>query len=192
MIAGKLEEGACGWNCSVDGHTISAFPQFKDQVTNYIACDSAETLEVGQHTLNVNFYFPSKITSTLWLDSIQYQPLPSDPLDSVMFRIHNSDPSIDYSNSSGEWFWQEAQTNATDRIGANMGFAFNGSSVTLYTLVLTSNGTEPLNAAKGFHFLDGNSNSTLFELPGSIKIRILHHCTKLPSLHRTQPLHVTA
>ncbi|KAF9075646.1 hypothetical protein BDP27DRAFT_1212378 [Rhodocollybia butyracea] len=130
MIAGKLE-GAYGWNCSVDGHAIESFPQRAAQVTNYVACDSAGLLEgtIGQHTLDVNFYFPgTNTTSTsgqpLWLDSIQYQPLPSDPLDSVTLRIYNSDPSVVYANISGAW--TNEQTNSTDTTGASMDFTFNG------------------------------------------------------------------
>ncbi|KAF9064998.1 hypothetical protein BDP27DRAFT_109620 [Rhodocollybia butyracea] len=95
MVAG---EAPCSWNCSVDGRLIASFEVDPTQITNYIACDSAGTLQgtTGQHTLDVNFYFPpnahSTSTRSLWLDSIQYQPLASDPLDSVTLRIHNSDP----------------------------------------------------------------------------------------------------
>ncbi|KAF9075661.1 hypothetical protein BDP27DRAFT_1358816 [Rhodocollybia butyracea] len=169
MVAG--EGASYAWNCSVDGHTITSFLVDTTQVTNYIACDSAGTLQgtTGQHTLDVNFYFPPNANSTstqsLWLDSIQYQPLASDPLDSVTLRIHNSDPSVRYANSSGGWFWQGAQTNATDRTGTSMDFSFNGSSVTLYTVVF-GNETEVFNANTAFYSLDGNS--TFFDLPGSM------------------------
>ncbi|KAF9075667.1 hypothetical protein BDP27DRAFT_1044194 [Rhodocollybia butyracea] len=122
-------EGEIEWNCSVDGRNIgTVLTQFVDQVTNFIACDSAGTLEgtTGPHTLDVNFYFLPNTSTSGWLDSIQYQPLPSDPLDSVTLRIHNSDPSVRYSNSSEDWIWQGGQANATHSNGASVDFAFNG------------------------------------------------------------------
>lgn len=122
------------WNCTVDGHQITSFTVNTNQVTNYIACDSAGILQgtTSNHTLDVNLFFlptdTSNSTQSLWLDSIQYQPLPSDPLDSVMLRVHNSDPSVTYSNSSGGWSWQGFESNSTQRTGTSMNFAFNGMS----------------------------------------------------------------
>ncbi|KAF9064999.1 hypothetical protein BDP27DRAFT_1332761 [Rhodocollybia butyracea] len=144
-------EGEIEWNCSVDGRNIgTVLTQFVDQVTNFIACDSAGTLEgtTGPHTLD---------------------PLPSDPLDSVTLRIHNSDPSVRYSNSSEDWIWQGGQANATHSNGASVDFAFNGSSVALYTIVLSNSGPMQFDANKAFYLLDGNSNSTSFDLPASMK-----------------------
>ncbi|KAF9075664.1 hypothetical protein BDP27DRAFT_1358818 [Rhodocollybia butyracea] len=171
MVAGSIEgPQAYGWNCSVDGHTITSFVGGVDpkQVTNYIACDSARTLErgkAGQHTLNVNFYFPGNTTGpSLWLDSIQYQPLPSDPLDDVTLRIDSSDPSVTYGNMSGGWTWQGDQSNGTQKTKTSMDFAFNGSSVTLYTVVLSS--PSLFNANRAFYSLDGKP--TFFDLPGSM------------------------
>ncbi|KAF9061782.1 hypothetical protein BDP27DRAFT_1428549 [Rhodocollybia butyracea] len=176
MIAGNLDHDgpkAYGWNCSVDGHSIISFVNDANptQVANYIACDSAGTLQgtTSQHTLNVNFYFLPNTNSTsnqsLWLDSIQYQPLPSDPLDSVTIRIDNSDPSVRFSNVSGTW-QRDPTYNLTQTTGTSMDFSFNGSSVTLYSLVFTPNNTGGYNANMAFYSIDGNSTS--FVLPGSM------------------------
>ncbi|KAJ3796277.1 hypothetical protein GGU11DRAFT_152101 [Lentinula aff. detonsa] len=159
------------WNCTVDGHLITSFTVDTDQVTNYIACDSAGILQgtTGEHTLDVNLSFRptnSSTTQSLWLDNIQYQPLPSDPLDSVMLRVHNSDPSVTYRNSSGGWSWQGFGSNSTQRTGTSMNLAFNGSSVTLYSVNF---GAPTLfNASTAFYAIDSNS-SVNFDLPGSAK-----------------------
>ncbi|KAJ3833878.1 hypothetical protein F5878DRAFT_713000 [Lentinula raphanica] len=161
-------EGSYGWYCNVDGnHLITSFTVDTNQVTNYIACDSEGTLSgtTGEHTLAVNFFFypDSPSNSSLWLDSIQYQPLPSDPLDTVTLRIHNSDPSISYSNSSGGWSFQGLNSNATDLTGTSMSLAFNGTSATLYSVNFGS--PTQYNATTAFYTLDGKS--TYFDLPGS-------------------------
>ncbi|KAF5393491.1 hypothetical protein D9757_000460 [Collybiopsis confluens] len=157
------------WNCTVDDHLISSFSVNTTQITNYIGCDSGGTLEglKGPHTLNMDLHFsPSNDTSTqsIWLDSIEYQPLPEDSLDSVTMRIHNSDPSVMYSNSSGGWSWQGFESNSTGRTGTSMNFEFNGSSVSLYSVIF---GWPTLyNASTAFYTIDGNSSSD-FDLPGS-------------------------
>ncbi|KAJ4483574.1 hypothetical protein J3R30DRAFT_3698434 [Lentinula aciculospora] len=160
------------WNCTVDNHLITSFTVDTNQVTNYIACDSAGVLQgtTGEHTLDVNLSFrptnTSNSTQSLWLDSIQYQPLPSNPLDSVTLRVHNSDPSVTYSNSSGGWSWQGFESNSTQRTGTSMNFAFNGSSVTLYSVNFGS--PTLFNATTAFYAVDGNSGVN-FDLPGSAK-----------------------
>ncbi|KAJ3769600.1 hypothetical protein FB446DRAFT_847590 [Lentinula raphanica] len=155
------------WSCNVDNHSITNFRVDSSQTTNIIACDSGGTLSgtTGEHTLTVNFIpLPDSPSSTsLWLDSIQYQPLPSDPLDAVTLRIHNSDPSISYSNSSGSWSIQGLNSNATDQTGTSMSLAFNGTSATLYSVNYGS--PTPLKATTAFYTLDGKS--TDFDLPGS-------------------------
>ncbi|KIK61269.1 hypothetical protein GYMLUDRAFT_593488 [Collybiopsis luxurians FD-317 M1] len=159
----------CHWNCSVDNHLISSFGRNTTQMTNYIACDSGGVLQgmTGSHTLDMNIYFsPSNETQSVWLDSIQYQPLPKDPLDSVTLRVHNSDPSVTYSNSSGGWSWQGFESNGTEITGTSMNFAFNGSFVSLYSVIF---GWPTLyNATTAFYTIDGNSSSN-FELPGAIQ-----------------------
>ncbi|KAJ4483605.1 hypothetical protein J3R30DRAFT_1807771 [Lentinula aciculospora] len=162
-------EGLYGWNCTVDNHVITSFDVDTPQVTNYIACDSAGTLagSTNEHALGVNFFFfpDSPSNSSIWLDSIQYQPLPSDPLDALTLRIHNSDPSVTYSNSSGGWSFQGINSNATDITGTSMGLAFNGTSASLYSV----NFGDPaqFNASTAFYTVDGDS--TDFDLPGSAK-----------------------
>ncbi|KAJ3760674.1 hypothetical protein EV360DRAFT_80944 [Lentinula raphanica] len=160
-------EGFYGWYCNVDNHLITSFTVDTNQVTNYIACDSEGTLSgtTGEHTLAVNFFFypDSPSNSSLWLDSIHYQPLPSDPLDAVTLRIHNSDPSVSYSNSSGGWSFQGLNSNATDLTGTSMSLAFNGTSATLYSVNFGS--PTQYNATTAFYTLDGKS--TDFDLPGS-------------------------
>ncbi|KAJ3769603.1 hypothetical protein FB446DRAFT_209474 [Lentinula raphanica] len=161
------------WNCTVDGHLISSFTVDTNQVTNYIACDSAGILQgtTGEHTLDVNFAFRPTNTSdsqSLWLDDIQYQPLPSDPLDSVMLRVHNSDPSVSYSNSSGAWNWQGFESNSTQITGTSMNFNFNGSSVTLYSVNFGS--PTRFNASTAFYAIDSNP-SVDFDLPGSSTVQ---------------------
>ncbi|KAJ4487224.1 hypothetical protein C8J55DRAFT_558280 [Lentinula edodes] len=162
-------EGIYGWYCNVDNHLITSFTVDTSQVTNYIACDSEGTLSgtTSEHTLVVNFFFypDSPTTSSLWLDSIQYQPLPSDPLDAVTLRIHNSDPSISYSNSSGGWSFQGLNSNATDLTGTSMSLSFNGTSTTLYSVNFGS--PTEYNATTAFYTIDGKS--TDFDLPGSAK-----------------------
>ncbi|KAJ3875807.1 hypothetical protein F5051DRAFT_52549 [Lentinula edodes] len=162
------------WNCTVDGHQITSFTVNTNQVTNYIACDSAGILQgtTSNHTLDVNLFFlptnTSNSTQSLWLDSIQYQPLPSDPLDSVMLRVHNSDPSVTYSNSSGGWSWQGFESNSTQRTGTSMNFAFNGSSVSLYSVNFGS--PTLFNANTAFYAIDGNTGVN-FDLPGSATVQ---------------------
>ncbi|KAJ3994512.1 hypothetical protein F5050DRAFT_1809526 [Lentinula boryana] len=160
-------EGTYGWYCNVDNHLITSFTVDTSQVTNYIACDSEGTLSgsTDVHTLVVNFFFypNSQSNSSLWLDSIQYQPLPSDPLDAVTLRVHNSDPSVSYSNSSGGWSFQGLNSNATDLTGTSMSLAFNGTSTTLYSVNFGS--PTQYNATTAFYTIDGKS--TDFDLPGS-------------------------
>ncbi|KAJ4483573.1 hypothetical protein J3R30DRAFT_1802031 [Lentinula aciculospora] len=160
-------EGIYGWYCNVDDHLITSFTVDTSQVTNYIACDSEGTLSgtTSEHTLVVNFFFypDSPSTSSLWLDSIHYQPLPSNPLDAVTLRVHNSDPSVTYSNSSGGWSFQGLNSNATDLTGTSMSLAFNGTSATLYSVNFGS--PTEYNATTAFYTLDGKS--TDFDLPGS-------------------------
>lgn len=85
---------------------MPSFQINQTQITNFIACDSGQMLSgmTDEHTLDVNFWFEqqSSNVSMIWLDSIQYQPLPSNPLEGVAIRIHNSDPSVTY-NSIGAW-----------------------------------------------------------------------------------------
>lgn len=105
------------------------------QVTNYYACDSGQLLygDHRQHTLNVTFTIPESAVkdSMVWLDSLQYQPLPSDPLDAVMLRVHNSDPSFSYNNISGAWIQDIRMTgsNYTKTVGARVKFDFNGALI---------------------------------------------------------------
>ncbi|KIK61267.1 hypothetical protein GYMLUDRAFT_243903 [Collybiopsis luxurians FD-317 M1] len=168
IVAGT---GLYGWNCSVDNHLITSFSVNASQVTNYIACDSAETLAAStndEHTLNVNFFFSptSPANSSLWLDSIQYQPLPSDPLDAVTLRVHNSDPSVSYSNSSGGWTYQGLGSNGTDTTGTSMTFNFNGTSASLYSVRFGY--PNVFNSSTAFYSIDGKS--TDFDLPGSTTV----------------------
>lgn len=131
-------EGLYGWNCSVDDHVIVSFDVDTPQVMNYIACDSAGLLDgsTSEHTLGVNFFFfpTSPSNSSLWLDSIQYQPLPSNPLDAVTLQIDGSDPSIIYNNVSGGWF-ESFGANATDNAATSVNFIFNGTWMQTYHLV---------------------------------------------------------
>ncbi|KAE9400676.1 hypothetical protein BT96DRAFT_818870 [Gymnopus androsaceus JB14] len=160
------------WNCTVDNHEIINFLVETGEITNIFACDSADILQgtTGEHTLNVQLIPNNSTTnatqSTVWLDSILYQPLPTDPLDSVMLRIHNSDPSVSYGNSSGAWTFQGYQSNATGTTATSMNFAFNGSSVTLYSVNF---GNPIYNASTAFYTIDGTS-STDFVLPGSTNV----------------------
>ncbi|KAF5392051.1 hypothetical protein D9757_003258 [Collybiopsis confluens] len=166
------------WNCAVDDHPIDNFPFNTTQITNYIGCDSGETLQEGLHTLNVDLHFsPSNDTSTqsIWLDSIEYQPLPEDPLDSVMMRVHNSDPSVTYSNSSGEWSWQGSESNST-AAATSVNFEFNGSFVSLYSINFGG-----YNASPAFYIIDGNSSSD-FDLPGSTLINYYYEILNYPLL----------
>ncbi|KAE9400305.1 hypothetical protein BT96DRAFT_1018971 [Gymnopus androsaceus JB14] len=110
VIAVEDPSNAAGWNCTVDSHLINnALITFNGLVTGIVACDSGLTLAgmFDEHTLEMNFEFSESAegangaTSTIWLDSIQYQPLPSDPLDGVMLRVHNSDPFVTYDNNTG-------------------------------------------------------------------------------------------
>ncbi|KAJ3826569.1 hypothetical protein F5880DRAFT_1610115 [Lentinula raphanica] len=181
-------QGEFGWACRVDNHSIPSNTLNSNQVTNYIACDSEGTLSgtTSEHTLEVDLFLsvdsPFVLNSSLWLDSIQYQPLPSDPLDALTLRIHNSDPSISYSNSSGEWTdFQGLDANATDLTGSSMSLAFNGTqvliisrtgltgllgtSVTLYSIDYGS--PAQYEAATAFYTLDGKS--TDFDIPGSME-----------------------
>ncbi|KAF5384548.1 hypothetical protein D9757_006496 [Collybiopsis confluens] len=162
--------GFYGWNCTVDNHLITSFKVDTAPVTNYIACDSAETLagSAEEHTLDVNFYFfpTSPSNSTLWLDSIQYEPLPSDPLDEVTMRVHNSDPSVHYSNSSGGWTYQGFSSNGTDITGTSMTFDFNGTLASLYSVNFGT--PNQFNATTAFYAVDGSS--TDFDLPGSTTV----------------------
>lgn len=111
MFAVEVEGETINWDCTVDGQAIPSFPINNAQLTNFIACDSGKMLSgtTDEHTLDINFWFgqQSSDESTIWLDSIQYQPLPSALLDGVSLRIHNSDPSITY-NSIGAWKSVEA------------------------------------------------------------------------------------
>ncbi|KAJ3861991.1 hypothetical protein EV359DRAFT_1083, partial [Lentinula novae-zelandiae] len=110
--------------------------------------------------------FPtSPSNSSLWLDSIQYQPLPSNPLDAVTLQIDGSDPSIIYNNVSGGWF-ESFGANATDNAATSVNFIFNGTSVSLFSV----NTGNPFvkNASPAFYSLDGNSTS--FDLPGSMQM----------------------
>lgn len=120
----------------VDGHVIQGFSVFDDQITNLIGCDSADSLQgtATEHTLNVQLIPNDTVAATLYLDSIQYQPQRSDPLDSVILRIHNSDPSVTYGNSSGGWSYQGYDSNGTDTTGTSVNFAFNGAYSTLKRL----------------------------------------------------------
>ncbi|KIK61262.1 hypothetical protein GYMLUDRAFT_593324 [Collybiopsis luxurians FD-317 M1] len=160
--------GSASWNCMVDNHLLATFT-YEDsvQVTNYIACDSAGTLagSTDEHNLVVNFTFPptSPRSSQLWLDSIQYEPLPSDPLDAVTLRVHNSDPSVSYSNSSGGWTYQGSGSNATDKDETSMTFNFNGTSASLYSV----NWGE-YHPSTAFYSIDGNSIN--FDLPGGTTV----------------------
>ncbi|KAJ3896420.1 hypothetical protein GG344DRAFT_61399 [Lentinula edodes] len=153
-------EGLYGWNCSVDDHVIASFDVDIPQVTNYIACDSAGLLEgsTSEHTLGVNFFFfpTSPSNSSLWLDSIQYQPLPSNPLDAATLRIDGSDTSIIYNNVSGGWF-ESFGANATDNAATSVNFIFNVNTGNPFVR----------NASPAFYSLDGNSTS--FDLPGSMQ-----------------------
>ncbi|KIK61277.1 hypothetical protein GYMLUDRAFT_593782 [Collybiopsis luxurians FD-317 M1] len=159
--------GLYSWNCSVDNQLIFSFTVNTSQVTNYIACDSAGILadSTNEHTLNVNFFFPTESppNSSLWLDSIQYQPLPSDPLDAVTLRVHNSDPSVSYSNSSGGWTYQGFGSNGTDIAGTSVTFNFKGTSVSLYTVNFGY--PTDYNSAAAIYNIDGSV--TDFDLPAS-------------------------
>ncbi|KAF5393445.1 hypothetical protein D9757_000451 [Collybiopsis confluens] len=164
-----------GWECSVDGHTITGFQVNTSQVTNYIACDSGATLagSANEHILNVDLLFlpGAPTTSTLWLDAIQYEPVPSDPLDAVTLRVHNSDPSVIYSNSTGGWqsFPLADYTNATAITGMSVTFSFNGTSASLYSV--RSGYPNPLVGvtAGAFYSIDGKS-PTNFDLPASTSV----------------------
>ncbi|KAJ4496650.1 hypothetical protein C8R41DRAFT_980144 [Lentinula lateritia] len=127
---------------------------------NYIACDSAGLLDgsTSEHTLGVNFFFfpTSPSNSSLWLDSIQYQPLPSNPLDAVTLQIDGSDPSIIYNNVSGGWF-ESFGANATDNAATSVNFIFNVNTGNPFVK----------NASPAFCSLNGNSTS--FDLPGSMQ-----------------------
>ncbi|KAJ3843590.1 hypothetical protein F5878DRAFT_256723 [Lentinula raphanica] len=165
-------QGDFGWACRVDNHLITSNILNSNQVTNYIACDSEGSLSgsTSEHTLEVDLFLgvdpPFVLNSSLWLDNIQYQPLPSDPLDALTLRIHNSDPSVSYSNSSGEWTaFQSLDANATDLTGSSMSLAFNGTSVTLYSIDYGS--PAQYEAATAFYTLDGKSAD--FDIPGSMK-----------------------
>ncbi|KIK61279.1 hypothetical protein GYMLUDRAFT_593930 [Collybiopsis luxurians FD-317 M1] len=164
--------GFYSWNCSVDDHPIPSFAVNSSQLTNYVACDSAGILtgSTNVHTLDVNFFFSpdSPANSSLWLDSIQYQPLLSDPLDAVTLRIDNSDPSVVYSNSSGAWI-QGAGSNGTVVNGASMSFTFNGSSASLYGINLGY--PDFWNPTTAYYLIDGKL--TDFDLPGSTTVASL-------------------
>ncbi|KIK61263.1 hypothetical protein GYMLUDRAFT_43323 [Collybiopsis luxurians FD-317 M1] len=159
--------GESGWSCNVDNHLLVSFTVDSAQVTNYIACDSAGTLadSTAEHTLDINFSFTptSPHNSSLWLDSIQYQPLLSDPLDAVTLRIHNSDPFVSYSNSSGAWSYQGVGSNATDRTETSMSFNFNGTSASLYSVIWKG-----YNPTTAFYSIAGKS--TNFDLPGGTTV----------------------
>lgn len=130
VLAVEPEGGATNWNCTVDNQTIPSFPINNAQITNFLACDSGKMLSetTDEHTLVVNFWFDQQSSSNvsmIWLDSIQYEPLPSDPLDGVSMRIHNSDPSVIYS-SVGAWEASEAAglPVVLGDAGTNVSFAF--------------------------------------------------------------------
>ncbi|KIK66447.1 hypothetical protein GYMLUDRAFT_157628, partial [Collybiopsis luxurians FD-317 M1] len=165
--------GSGTWICMVDNHLMANFVVNTYQVTNHIACDSAETLagSADEHTLDIIFNFSptSPRNSSLWLDSIQYQPLPSDPLDAVTLRVHNSDPSVSYSNSSGAWAYQGIGYNATDKDETSVTFNFNGTSVSLYSI----NWGGECNPTTAFYSVD--EKSTDFDLPGSTRITNTGH-----------------
>ncbi|KAE9400306.1 hypothetical protein BT96DRAFT_975431 [Gymnopus androsaceus JB14] len=170
VIAVEDPSNAAGWNCTVDNHLInSSLITFNGLVTGIVACDSGLTLAgmFDEHTLEMNFEFSESTegandaTSTIWLDSIQYQPLLSDPLDGVMLRVHNSDPFVTYNNNTGTWlggqYLEETpgvyeEWNATSNLNgaASLNFAFTGSSVALY----------------GVNFVSCNSNNASYTVDG--------------------------
>ncbi|KAF5384569.1 hypothetical protein D9757_006482 [Collybiopsis confluens] len=161
------------WNCSVDGHLLPSFNSTTTQVTNSVACDSQGLLHglKGPHTISVNVSFTPQDgldSGTIWLDSVQYEPLPEDPLDSVMLRVHNSDPAVKYDNSTGGWAWQGVDSNATHSIGTTANFAFNGTSASLYSVIFGAS-NNIFNASSALFTIDGNSSSNV-PLPGSVQI----------------------
>ncbi|KAF9064997.1 hypothetical protein BDP27DRAFT_1425291 [Rhodocollybia butyracea] len=69
-------------------------------------------------------------------------------------------------------------------------FAFDGSSVTLYSIVFASGSPVQLNANTALYSLDGNA--TFFDLPGSMiaaSVEKYSNISNYPLFHRIQPLH---
>jgi len=176
-LAVELEGVATNWDCTVDNQSIPAFQISDTQITNAFACDSGGMLAgtTEEHTLVVNFWFdqPNGSVSMIWLDSIQYQPLPSDPLDGVSVRVHNSDPSVTY-NSAGAWEEAGAAglpavpgdtgTNVSFVNGAGLlvNFTFIGTHVSLFGVDFAHFNT---NTASYDISYDTGASSTVFNLP---------------------------
>ncbi|KIK61026.1 hypothetical protein GYMLUDRAFT_243715 [Collybiopsis luxurians FD-317 M1] len=175
VLAAQGQSSDCGWTCSVDNRSIATFGNIPSQITNYFACDSADLLDNSkdEHVFSMSFFFNSAANNcSLWLDSIQYQPLESDPLDSVMLKVDNFDPSVIYGNTSGAWTgtpWDQS-IHATRQTGTNANLIFNGTAATLYGVNWGGNpsGSPEYSANMAFYSVDGITND--FVLPGSANI----------------------
>ncbi|KAE9386856.1 hypothetical protein BT96DRAFT_981586 [Gymnopus androsaceus JB14] len=169
----QLDTNSSGWGCMVDGLPIHSFGMDPFQITNHFACDSGSILinSPGEHTLTVNL-FPSRESngSPIWLDSIHYQPLPSDPLDAVTLRVQNIP-----ANGHGTTLLQMMRNERRMLhlwIKQGTSFIFNGTSAILYGMNFGGSYNRLsgiYNANEAVYAVDGGPSQT-FALPGSASI----------------------
>ncbi|KIJ36346.1 hypothetical protein M422DRAFT_232584 [Sphaerobolus stellatus SS14] len=119
----KRQAAIYDWVCAVDGSDISAQPLFQWIESNWPLC-SASDLEDGPHTFSLSVTTTGK---AFYMDSIEYIPSPTVPLDSAIIKIDHTDPAL---TLSGEWTNLNGVAYSTQSKGAEITLDFIGISVT--------------------------------------------------------------